>query len=122
MIWTIAESYDYQVEHRGRTSLGVVADDAGSEKLYLHVIELGDEDLAALGPRVDENGNRQHDRLALPRNEEWWVAVEGQATWPKLVRPKLRSCCTQVAEKPRPAPLSTEDLARLRKAGVPGLP
>jgi hypothetical protein len=122
MLWTIAESYDFEVQHRGRQSLGVVADHAGREKLYLHVLELGDDDLGALGPRVDEDGNRQHDRLALPRNEEWWIAVEGEAFWPKLVRPKLRSCCTYVATKPRPAALSADDLARLRAAGVAGLP
>lgn len=121
-MWTIVESVDYVVEHGGRRSEGVVAEVTGSERLYLHVVELSDDDIAHLQPRVDEHGNRQHDRLALPRTEEWWVAVEGEATWPRLFRPKLRSRCTDVASHPTPAPLTKDDLARLRKAGVKGIP
>lgn len=112
----IAESYEWQVIHGGRTSQGVVGDGGGSEKIYLHVIEVSDAEVAQLGPRVDEHGNKESDRLALPRNEEWWIAVEGDKAWPKTVRPKLASrCALDAAGVPRPAPLGEADLATLRK-------
>ncbi len=117
MRWYLVESYDYVVEHNDRRSEGVVAEASGSEKIYLHVIAFSDEEQKQLKPRVDEEGNQQHDRLALPRNEEWWVAVDGEAFWPRVFRPKMRSFCTDIATAPCPAPLSPDDLARLRKSG-----
>ena len=117
MRWYLVESHDYVVEHNSRRSEGVVADAAGSEKIYLHVIAFSDDERKQLKPRVDEEGNQQHDRLALPRNEEWWVAVDGEAFWPGVYRPKMRSFCTDIATVPLASPLSTDDLARLRKSG-----
>lgn len=116
----LTESYDYLVDHGGRRSEGVVGDHRGSEKLYLHVVEVSDAEIGQLTARVDENGNKQHDRLALPRNEEWWVAVDGEARWPKIGGYKLVSCCAVDGTGiPTPRPLSEDDLARLAQEGVP---
>jgi hypothetical protein len=117
----VVESYQFSVEHGGRDSQGVVGENKGSEKIYLHVLPLGDAELAKLAVRVDEDGNKQHDRLALPGRDEFWVAVEGEVAWPKIYRPRITSRCDSVGVKPRPVPLSTEDLDRLRKAGVAGI-
>ncbi|MCC6522608.1 MAG: hypothetical protein IT373_08110 [Polyangiaceae bacterium] len=122
MAYYLVESYLYSVDHGGRSSRGVVGEHKGSEKLYLHVLPLSDAELAALGPRVDEDGNKQHDRLALPRNEDWWIAVEGEAAWPKVLRPRLTSRCADLARKPTPVPLSAEELGRLRASGVGDIP
>ncbi len=89
MAYYLVESYHHVVDHKTATrgALGEhVSRGSGaaksSEKIYLHVIEIADAEIAKLGPRVDEDGNKQHDRLALPRNEDWWVAVEGEHAWP----------------------------------------
>jgi len=47
--------------------------------------------------------------------------VEGEVAFPKLYRPRITSRCEDIGSKPRPAPLSTEDLERLRKSGVAGI-
>lgn len=117
----VAESTSYAVEHGGRDSKGVVGDYKGREKIYLHVLPITDAEIQKLKPRVDEDGNVDHTRLALPGNEEWWIAVEGEAAWPKLVRPRVVSRCDNIAVKPSPVPISDDDLERLRKAGVPGI-
>jgi hypothetical protein len=121
MAFYLAESNSYTVEHGGRSSAGVVGEHKGREKIYLHVLPLEDAEIARLSPRVDEDGNKQHDRLALPRNEEWWIAVDGEAPWPGVLRPRITSRCTDIATKPKPVPLSVEDLERLRKAGLVGV-
>ena len=115
----LVESYDHQVIHGSASSEGVVGQGGASEKIYLHVIDVSDGDVARLAPREDENGNQQHDRLALPRNEEWWIAIEGEKIWPRTVRPKLTSHC-RMDERgvPRPVPLASDDLATLRKLGA----
>jgi hypothetical protein len=116
----LVESSDFSVDHDGRTSQGVIGEHKGKEKIYLHVLQVADSGLLRLAPRVDEQGNRQHDRLALPTIEEWWFAVEGEAAWPGIYRPRFTSRCTDVATKPRPVALSAEDLERLRTAGWKG--
>lgn len=121
MSWFLVESYDYSIDHGGRDSAGVVAEAKGSERIYLHVIALSDAEIKNLGPRVDEHGNKQHDRLTLPRNDAWWIAIEGEASWPKLYRPRLTSRCAEQAGRYTPVPLSEEDLQRLRQAGVSGI-
>jgi hypothetical protein len=117
----LVESYAFTIDFGGRSSQGVVGEYKGSEKIYLHVLEIGDADVARLATRVDDDGNKQHDRLALPR-EEWWVAVEGEVSWPKVYRPKLCSRCENVGAKPKPVPLSADDIARLKKSGVGQVP
>lgn len=117
----VCESYEFSVDHGGRESQGVVGENKGSEKIYLHVLPLSDAEVAKLAVRVDENGNKQHDRLALPGRDDFWVAVEGEVAWPKIYRPRITSRCENVGTKPRPVPLSAEDLDRLRKAGVKGI-
>jgi hypothetical protein len=116
----LVESSDFSVDHGSQVSQGVIGEHKGKEKIYLHVLEVADAELTKLSPRVDEHGNTQSDRLTLPRVEEWWFAVEGEAAWPGIYRPRLTSHCTDVATKPRPAPLADEDVARLRKAGWKG--
>ncbi len=116
----LVESSDFSVDHGGQASQGVIGEHKGKEKIYLHVLQIPDADLARLAPRVDEHGNAQHDRLVLPRIDEWWFAVEGEAAWPGVYRPRLTSRCTDVATRPRPAALSDEDVERLRKAGWKG--
>lgn len=117
----VVESYQFAVEHGGRDSQGVVGENKGSEKIYLHVLPLTEAEVAKLAVRVDEDGNRQHGRLALPGRDDFWVAVEGEVAWPRLHRPRITSRCDDVGTKPRPVPLSDEDLARLRKAGLQGV-
>ena len=114
----IAESYEWQVLHDGRMSDGAVGVGHGSEKIYLHVIEISAADLARLGPREDEHGNKQHDRLALPMNDEWWLAVDGDKAWPKTTRPKVVSHCKLDGGMPKAVPLSEEEAAVLVELGV----
>jgi hypothetical protein len=112
----VVESSFHEIEAGGRKSLGAVGVGPGSEKLYLHAVELAAKDLAKLGPRVDEDGNKQHDRLAQPGNEEWWIAVDGETSWPGTVGPKVRSRC-QLDESGVPSPIPADDreLAELRR-------
>jgi hypothetical protein len=117
----VVESNMYAVDHNGRESQGVVGEHKGREKIYLHVLEVSDAEIGKLQTRVDEDGNKQHDRLTLPRVEEWWFAVEGEVAWPGIYRPRITSKCDDVDTKPRPASLSTEDAERLKKAGVKGI-
>ncbi len=114
----LVESYDYEVLHGSQQSTGVVGEHRGKEKLYLHILSLSDAESRERKPREDDNGNKQHDRLALPFHEEWWIAVEGEAAWPKIYRPKLTSHCQDTGVKPKPAPLGDDDLERLKKAGA----
>ncbi len=114
----IVESTFFEVVHGAQSSKGVVGEGAGSEKLYLHVLALSDAEIAKLKPRLDENGNKQSDRLALPGNDEWWIATEGTKAWPKTVRPKLVSKCAFDGGVPKPVALGGEDLATLKKLGA----
>ncbi|MBW2527635.1 MAG: hypothetical protein JRI23_25865 [Deltaproteobacteria bacterium] len=114
----VVESYDYQVLHGGRMTDGAVGTGGSSEKIYLHLLELSDAEIAQLEPREDEHGNKQHDRLALPRNEEWWIAVEGEKVWPKTIRPKVVSRCDLATGAPVPKPVTDEEREALKKAGV----
>jgi hypothetical protein len=129
MAYYLVESYHFVVDHQS-PSEGVLADHVSrgsgapksSEKIYLHVIEIQDKDIAKLSARVDEDGNKQHDRLALPRNEDWWVAVDGEFAWPKVFGPRVFSRCVDVETAPKPAPLGEADIERLRKSGVGQIP
>ena len=121
MVFYVAESYSFAVDHGGRDSQGVIGEHKGSEKIYLHVLPLTDAEIGKLKPRVDDDGNLEHARLSLPNTPEWWIAVEGEVAFPKLYRPKITSRCEDIATKPRPAPLSAEDLERLRKIGITGI-
>ncbi len=114
----VVESYDHQVFHEGRYSDGVVGQGPGREKIYLHVLDVSDADIARLTAREDEHGNKQSDRRSLPMNEEWWIAVEGDKVWPKTLRPKVVSRCRIEGGVPRPVPLGDDELEALRRAGA----
>lgn len=115
----VVESTFHEIEHAGKKMLGVLGQGPGSEKIYLFVIAIDERDLGKLGPRVDEDGNRQHDRLALPGNEEWWIAVEGEKVWPGTIRPRVTSRCTlDDAGVPAPHALDDVESATLEKLGV----
>ncbi len=114
----LVESFFHQVLHSGRTSNGVLGEGGSSERIYLHVIALTPAEIARLRPRQDDDGNKQHDRLAPPGTDEWWIATEGTKIWPKTVRPKLASRCRFEASVPAPEPLGDADLATLRKLGA----
>lgn len=119
----LVESHEHTVEHGSQRTTGVLGEGPGSEKIYLHVLELTDAELAKLAFRVDDNGNRESHRLALPRNEEWWIAVEGEKAWPKIPRPKMVSRCgSDASGAPRPVALGDDDLARLKKSGAGNVP
>src|SRR5262245_45730924 len=109
MSFYVCESYEFSVDHGGRDSQGAVGESKGSEKIYLHVLPLTDAEVARLAVRVDEHGNRQSDRIALPGRDDFWIAVEGEVAWPKIHRPRITSRCEDVGTKPRPIPLSAED-------------
>ncbi len=114
----VVESYDYSIFYAGQDSDGALGKGGGSEKIYLHVLEVSDDDLARLRPREDDNGNQQSDRRALPNHDEWWIAVDGDKVWPKTVRPKVVSHCVLDGGVPVPAPISEAELEQLRKAGA----
>ncbi len=114
----VVESGFFEVEHGAQRSRGVAGSGGGGEKLYLHVLSLSEGEIAKLGPRVDEEGNKQHARLALPGNEEWWVALEGEVAWPGTHRPRVVSSCDLSGAAPRPRPLSADDRAALARVGV----
>ena len=116
----LVESYDWQIVHDGVMSDGALGQGGGAESIYLHVIDIDEDTIRKLVPRVDDNGNRQSDRLALPRNEEWWIPVEGRKAWPKTVNPKITAGCEMGADGiPRAKPLDEAALAALKKAGAP---
>jgi len=97
---------------------GLLGSGGSSEKIYLHLIELSDADIAQLRPREDEHGNKEHDRLAEPRNEEWWIAIAGDKSWPKTMRPKVVSRCPLVDGVPKPAPITDDERRALQQAGA----
>lgn len=115
----VVESTFHEIEHAGIKTLGVVGQGPGSEKIYLAVITVTDRELARLAPRVDDDGNTQHDRLALPGNDEWWIAIEGNKVWPGTIRPRVTSRCT-LDENGVPTPHALDDAehAALEKLGV----
>lgn len=118
----VVESNLYTLEHGGHDSMGVVGVGGGSEKLYLHVVPISDAELKQLTVRVDEDENKQHDRLALRGRYDWWLAVEGEKRWPGTVSPRISSRCPLDADGvPRPTPLSLAELAELErvKASLP---
>jgi hypothetical protein len=121
MSFYVVESYDFQVEHGGRKSRGAGPLSAGSEKLYLHVLPLTDDEVRKLAAREDDDGNKDHARLCLPRTPEWWIALDGEVAWPGIFRPKITSRCEAADGPPRPVALSPESIAALKKAGVAGL-
>lgn len=118
----LVESYLSGIDHNGRSSVGVLGeplDRSIKEKIYLHVLPLNAGELASLGPRVDDDGNKQHGRLA-PRDEiAFWIAVEGEFAWPRVLAPRVVSKCALDAKGvPRPVALDAATLERLRKAGL----
>lgn len=115
----IAESYNYTLEHGGHDSQGVLGTGPGSEKIYLHVIPIADTELGLLRARIDDDGNKQHDRLALPDRYDWWIAVDGEKTWPGSISPRVRSKCSfDGSSAARPTPLADAELAELRRLKV----
>ena len=115
----VVESYEWQVLHDGVMSDGVVGQGGAPESIYLHVLELPEETMQKLVPRVDVHGNRESDRLALPRNEEWWIPIEGRKSWPKTVNPKVTAGCRMGEDGiPRAQPLTDAQIAKLKKAGA----
>ncbi len=106
----VVESNLSTIEQAGHDSQGVVGTGGGREKTYLHVVVITDAELKALAVRVDEHGNKQHDRLSLPDREDWWVAIEGEKRWPGTMLPRVTSrCVVDAGGRARPAPLSTEE-------------
>ena len=66
-----------------------------------------------------DHGNKQHDRLALPMSDEWWIAVDGEKRWPRAPRPRVVShCLLDDNGIPRPAKVSDEERTLLEKLGV----
>jgi hypothetical protein len=119
----LVESYDWQLLFGGVMSDGAVGQGGESESIYLHLVESNEETMKRLVPRVDENGNRQSDRLTLAGNEEWWIPVSGRKSWPKTVNPKVTASCTMGEDNiPRALPLPESSVAALKKAGakIPG--
>ena len=115
----LVQSSEWELWHAGVTTQGPLGDGPGSEKIYLHVIEVSDADIAKLAARVDEHGNREHDRLALPGNEEWWIPVDGKKAYPKTFNPKIVSCAVTGSDGiPRAKALGEEELMALKKAGA----
>lgn len=116
----VVESFFHALEEPFVRSKGnVLGVGPGKEKIHLFVAELDGATIAKLAKRVDEDGNTQSDRLALPRNEDWWIALEGERSWPGIPRPKITSRCTYDASgAPAPRPLDDDELAALRKVGA----
>jgi len=119
--WYLAESNRFRVSHGARESEGVLASTKGTESVYLHVLPLTDAEAKALRPRQDEHGNKDHDRWALRGVDEWWIAVEGQASWPHVHRPRITSRFKETDTGPVPAPLTDAELELLRANGLQGV-
>jgi hypothetical protein len=115
----LVESSDWQILHQGVMSDGALGKDGGAESIYLHVLAIDDDTIRKLVPRVDVDGNRQSDRLALAGNEEWWIPLEGRKAWPKTVNPKVTSGCKMGEDGvPRARALSASAIATLKKLGA----
>jgi hypothetical protein len=117
----LVESSLFRVSHGPRESEGVLGDTKGSERIYLHVLPLTDAEVKALKPRADEHGNRDHGRFTLKGHDEWWIAVEGEASWPHVFRPRLTSRFKDTEMGTLPAPLTETELGLLRNAGLKGI-
>jgi hypothetical protein len=117
----LAESSRFRVSHGSRESEGLLGDTKGAEKIYLHVLPLTDAEAKALRPRADEHGNRDHARFALRGVDEWWIAVEGEASWPHVHRPRITSRFKETDMGPVPTPLTDAELDLLRKNGLVGM-
>lgn len=112
----IAESHYHTVLHGTHDCDGIVGQGGGKEKIYLHVIPITDAEIAKMGPRIDEHGNKEHDRLALPDQEDWWIAIDGEKFWPGTLNPKVRSKCSyDGSTAARPSPLTDAEIAELRR-------
>jgi len=99
--------------------MGVVGTGGGSEKIYLHVVPIDEAELKQLRVRIDEDDNKQHDRLALPGRYDWWLAVEGEKRWPGT---RISSkCALDENGAPRPLALTAAELSELErvKASLP---
>jgi hypothetical protein len=117
----LVESSYFNVSHGGRDSQGVFGAAKGSMKIYLHVIPLSAAEVKALRPFKDDGGTADFSRYTLPGREDWWIAVEGEASWPKIHRPRLTSHFQDTDAGSLPVPLSDAELDLLRKAGLTGV-
>lgn len=117
----LVESSYFRVSHGPRESEGVIGDTKGKEKVYLHVLPLTDAEAKLLRPRPDEHGNLDHGRFALRGRDDWWIAVEGEASWPGVHRPRITSHFKETELGPVPTPLTDTELDLLRKAGLQGI-
>ncbi len=112
----VVESYNNTIEHGGHDAHGVSGTGGGSERVFLYVIPVSDGEVARLRTRVDEDGNKQHDRLALPDRYDWWIAVDGEKVWPGTLTPKIRSRCTiDDSGVPTPAAVGDKERAELER-------
>jgi hypothetical protein len=125
----LVEAHTFEIEFNGRTSKGVRGQalptcDRRSETIYLHVLALAPAEVSKMKVRIDDDGNKEHDRWALPSEHfagvnPWWVAVEGGHAWPRYPDKPLCSRCDFDAKGiPRPRPLDEGALTRLRGLGA----
>jgi hypothetical protein len=117
----LVESSYFTVSHGGRDSQGVAAATKGSQTTYLHVLPLTPVEVQRLRAKKDDAGNADHTRFAIPGRDDWWIAVDGEAAWPGIPRPRITSRFQDGDAGPMPAPLSEAELDVLRKAGLAGI-
>jgi hypothetical protein len=117
----LVESSYFTVSHGVRESQGMLGDTKAAERIYLHVLPLTGAEVKSLRPRPDEHGNLDHTRFALRGRDDWWIAVEGEASWPKLFRPRMTSRFKETDMGPVAAPLTDAELDLLRSAGLQGI-
>jgi hypothetical protein len=117
----LVESTLFHISHAGRESDGAACKTKSGQTLYLHVIPLDDAEVKKLRARKDGAGNADHTRFALPGRDDWWIAVEGEVSWPGVFRPRITSRFQDTDMGSMPAPLSAAELDLMRKAGLNGV-
>ena len=112
--WYVAESLSSVIHYRDQTSSGRACE--GYElrygTLYMHKVQLTDDEVDSLRMRVEKGILRQ--QWTLPNVENWYFSKSGKARWPGT---NVHSRCRHGSDgKWRPIPLSPEQLEQIDRS------
>lgn len=83
MSWYIAESRERVIRLPTRISYGVPCEGYETPvagQVYMHVVELSDDDVGRLRHRVEDG--RTREQLAFYGEERWYFPKNGKCRWP----------------------------------------
>ena len=111
MTWYVAESLESVIHHGKQVSYGRRAEgyELQSGTLYMHKVELSDDEVEVLRQRFQEGVPRE--QMTVPGVESWYLSRNGKARWPGTT---IHSRCRKGPDgKWRPIPLTPEQLAQI---------